>query len=169
MTTVFQCQRHTTIAKDMRNHAERLEALESRPNPELLLPEITALRRVAEGAAAGTTANTRMLEQVVDEQSRIRHIVNGLVDKLDDSREQTILELKEQMRFMLDTVREERQSRHEIDVETRRDEADERRARRALRAKLVGGVISIILALLGAYQGGRASASPQCSHSVVGR
>ncbi len=149
--------------------ARRIEALEMRPDPELLLPELTRLREASESALVTSAANANVQKELFNEVGNLKQQVAGLSKQLVELQGRMVVELQTQMRFLADSLRDERQSRHEIEVESRRDMLDERKSRRSLRNKLVVIVVSFIASTLAAYQGGRASRSPQCSHSAIAR
>jgi hypothetical protein len=162
-----RCPNHTPLVDRLVDVESVVRELHDRPNADALLPMLEEFRRTAEQAFVASASNSRSLELLFDEFEKLKHLVRDIGDQIATERETRATERSAELRAVVDLYREERQSRHEIEVAERRDEAEEHRSRRALRAKLVSGVIAIVVALIGAYQGGRVSAGPHCSHSAV--
>jgi hypothetical protein len=163
----FPCPRHAELE-------ERIEALENRPDPEKLLPELVALRRASEQACEAAKTAKDIAATVFNEVAAMRSEVRALAEWRDDSKVHEIAELKRALEektradLLTEALKAERASLHEIRTEERRDLRDERGDRRKFRYQLAAAVVVVIVTGVVGVATGRASSHAQCSHQAVG-
>ena len=171
MSPTFACGRHAALEA-------RVQSLELRPDPGLLLPELIRYRTSAEEAKAAAleakaaSASTREIATATfDEVSRLKVEVTRLAEWRDDSKVHEIKELRMALEqkvradVLEGALTEQRESLHDIVLDERKAAHDQQGDRRKFRYALV---LALVGAAASGVVGGRVSAHPQCSHAAVG-
>jgi len=134
----------------------RVASLEGKPDPELLLPELTALRSDVARAHEIAESTRAVVTTLTDDLAALRYEVQQISSRIGESAQEQIVALRTALQ---QTIRD--QVTDFRDVRT-----DRRRFRYSLMLAIVG---SLATGVVGATVG-RASARPQCSQSAtIGR
>jgi len=147
-------ERHRPMEHSIDDVEHRLEALEGKPDPELLLPELTALRSEVARAHEIAESTRAVVTTLTNDFAALRIDVQRISSHLEESSQEQIVALRAALQqTMRDQVEESRDTR-----------ADRRKFRYSLVLAVVGAIATCVGATVG-----RASAPGgwHCSRSAA--